>query len=161
MKIIYLLLFCLMSAHVYSQGHGLKDREVRRLERLGIAVQNFDLANDEIMADFKTILKLERKRKTAKALAIASISVSGVILVSGIVLLAVAPSTPEPGHLGVPFFRELKYGTLTRDNATMYGAVFTALGGLGLVPSWAHFKKARHLKNERDKLISKYLDPSL
>lgn len=138
MKTIYLSLFCLMGAYVYSQAHGFKKREVQRLERLGIVVANYDLADSEVAADFKAILKLERKRKTAKAVGIASVTVAGIIVIASAVMLTEGLSKDDQG-------------------SSTAGAIFAPVGGIVGLSSILPFKQARDLKAERDKLVSKYL----
>lgn len=134
MKAIYPLLFCLMCTYVYSQEYGFKKREIRKLERFGIAVKNFDLENDEVATDFRTILELDRKQKSARALGLASILPAGILIILG------------PAFL-----------LSTGEVESLFAATLPAFVGIaGIFPIASLLASARDSKNERDRLIYKY-----
>lgn len=139
MKTIYLLLLCLVGAQAYSQAHGFKKREVQKLERLGILIQDYDLTDSEVVADFKTILKLERKRKSLKTFSFFLLPLTGVaaiVGVGGITTWLINPMEETSGGIG---------------------AISLPIGGVGVFSSIIYLKKIRDLRDERNELINKYL----
>ena len=64
LKTIYFL--CLLLSSVIAHPQEIKEKQLRTLSSLGLPFQNFDRTNENITADFRKILQLEKRRKGLK-----------------------------------------------------------------------------------------------
>ncbi len=133
MKTARLLLF--MCIFVQVQAQFFKNKELKQLDNFGLAVENFDLNQQEIQIDFTNILKFDKKRRKRKTFGIILTTTSVIFSAVGILSLA----QENPHAIGEIF------GVLALGQGALQGGSTIPL-----------FKSAKKQKRERDKIIKKY-----
>ena len=135
-----LLVVCLKS---FSQS--FNERQVKRINRLGIKTNLYDLNQDKIQADFSKILKLNRKRKSNKAFGITMGFVSILTTAVGTALLF---SNDKGSPMGYFLGRIIGVSSL---------GVGVVSGGISI----KLFNASKKRKRERDTVINSYQQTDL
>ncbi len=138
MRYILIILIGLIS--LQSSAQELKNRELKKISKLGINTADLNTYDEKLTNDFRDILRANRKRKSNKTVGIILSSLSAISLGLGTVILA-NPVESE-GH-------ENAYRGLIASFMIGTGAIE---GGIGIPLLFVSKKR----KRERDLLIQEY-----
>ena len=138
MKHLIFILIALICCSSFSQN--LTKRDVKKLRKFNIEVSNLDINNKELLFDLKTLLKKDRKRKLNKTVGVVLVSISGLLVVSGVGSL-IKSSKTEPQ---------------TCMPESVIGGLVTGVGSVGVGISIPFLISAKKRKKERNILIAKY-----
>ncbi len=136
MKQLFVILALLLGC--YSQAQVLSKEDIQRLDKLKISTAQLNLQEYKVQTDLNKILKLDRKRRTNKILAIVFTSSAAICVGAGAKLIYDGNRNDE----GYGFISEFLGGVLMAGGTVFYGGIS--------VPFWVATNKR---KQERDRLI--------
>ncbi|MBZ9631402.1 hypothetical protein LB465_11480 [Salegentibacter sp. LM13S] len=138
MRYILLILIGFMFIPVSAQE--LKQRELKKISKLGIETVHINNYGEQFTNDFRDILRADRKRKTNKTVGIIFTSLSAISLGLGTAVFA----TPVESEGHGKAYRDVIGGFLIGTGAIE--------GGIGIPLLFVSKKR----KRERDRLIEEY-----
>jgi len=144
MKINFILLILISLISFQISAQELNKRELKRISKLEINTQDYNISGEKLTKDLREILRKERKRKSNKTSGIILTSLSAISLGLGTAILA----TPVDSEGHEKAFRDVIGGFFIGTGAIE--------GGIG-IPLLFVSKKRR---KERDLLIQELENPN-